>query len=169
MDVFQVQRAINLRLLGEGLDKSVPNWRQHAKDTALWNIDKGRELTTDEILLAETKRSEIYSEATRFFEKYDALILPAAQVPPFDHQIAWIAEIEGVNLETYIDWMTVCCAITVTGFPAISVPAGFTKEGLPVGVQIVGKPRGDLDLLRLAGAFEQETEYHKIKPNITAA
>ena len=169
MDVFQVQRAINLRLLGEGLDKSVPNWRQHAKDTALWNIDKGRELTTDEILLAETKRSEIYSEATRFFEKYDALILPAAQVPPFDHQIAWIEEIEGVNLETYIDWMTVCCAITVTGFPAISVPAGFTEEGLPVGVQIVGKPRGDLDLLRLAGAFEQETEYHKIKPNITAA
>ena len=64
--------------------------------------------------------------------------------------------------------MTVCCAITVTGFPAISVPAGFTKSGLPVGLQIVGKPRGDLALLRLAGAFEAATEYYKIRPKVCA-
>ena len=166
MEVFQIQRALNLRLLGDNLDSSVPNWRQEAKETAIWNIDKGQKLATDDVIKAELLRSKIYSLATSFFEKYDALILPAAQVPPFDHEIEWVQNIDGTELETYIDWMTVCCAITVTGFPAISVPAGFTADGLPIGLQIVGKPRGDLELLRLAGAFERETQYYKIKPTI---
>ena len=166
MEVFQIQRALNLRLLGDNLDSSVPNWRQEAKETAIWNIDKGQKLATDDIIKAELLRSKIYSLATSFFEKYDALILPAAQVPPFDHEIEWVQNIDGTELETYIDWMTVCCAITVTGFPAISVPAGFTADGLPIGLQIVGKPRGDLELLRLAGAFERETQYYKIKPTV---
>ena len=168
MQVFQTQRAFNLAALGDNLEKSIPNWRTYAKETAIWNINKGKELKADEIIQAELTRSEIYSEATRFFEDYDALILPAAQVPPFDHEIEWIDNIEGCELETYIDWMTICCAITVTGFPAISVPAGFTKTGLPVGLQIVGKPRGDLALLRLAGAFEAATQYFKRRPSVCA-
>ena len=168
MTVFQTQRALNLKVLGDNLDKSIPNWKAYAKETAIWNINKGKELTTDEIVQAELTRSEIYSEASKFFEDYDALILPAAQVPPFDHEVEWISNIDGRELETYIDWMTICCAITVTGFPAISVPAGFTKTGLPVGLQIVGKPRGDLALLRLAGAFEAATQYYKKRPKICA-
>ncbi len=168
MEVFQVQRALNLRVLGDSLDNSIPNWRQEAKETAIWNIDKGGNLTTDEIVKAELLRSQIYGDAVSFFQDYDALILPSAQVPPFDHEVEWVQNIEGTELETYIDWMTVCCAITVTGFPTISVPAGFTEEGLPVGLQIVGKPRGDLDLLRLAGAFERETQYYKVRPQICA-
>ena len=168
MQVFQTQRAFNLAALGDNLDKSIPNWKTYAKETAIWNINKGKELKADEIIQAELTRSEIYSDATRFFEDYDALILPAAQVPPFDHEIEWIDNIEGCELETYIDWMTICCAITVTGFPAISVPAGFTKTGLPVGLQIVGKPRGDLALLRLAGAFEAATQYFKRRPSVCA-
>jgi len=71
-------------------------------------------------------------------------------------------------MPTYIDWMTVCCAISVTGLPAISVPAGFTSSGLPVGVQIVGKPRGDLELLKVAHCFEQATMHHTRKPGICA-
>ena len=168
MTVFQTQRALNLKVLGDNLEKSIPNWKAYAKKTAIWNINKGKELTTDEIVQAELTRSEIYSEASKFFEDYDALILPAAQVPPFDHEVEWISNIDGCELETYIDWMTICCAITVTGFPAISVPAGFTKTGLPVGLQIVGKPRGDLALLRLAGAFEAATQYYKKRPKICA-
>ena len=78
----------------------------------------------------------------------------------------WISEINGVELPTYIDWMTVCCAISVTGLPAISVPAGFTSTGLPVGLQILGKPRGDLELLRIAHAFEQAT-MHRRPPTST--
>jgi amidase len=67
-------------------------------------------------------------------------------------------------MQTYLDWMAVCCMITVTGLPAISVPAGFTKSGLPVGVQIVGKPRGDLALLQIAQLFEDATNHHKKHP-----
>ena len=70
-------------------------------------------------------------------------------------------------METYIDWMTICCAISVTGLPAISVPAGFTDEGLPIGLQIVGKPRGDFELLQLAHGFEQATEHYRRRPDLS--
>jgi amidase len=89
-------------------------------------------------------------------------------VPPFSHELEYVQEINGVKLDSYIDWMTICCAITVTGCPAISVPAGFTPGGLPVGLQIVGKPRGDLALLRIAHAFEAATEHYLTKPAICA-
>ena len=71
-------------------------------------------------------------------------------------------------MDTYIDWMTVCCAVTVTGLPALSVPAGFTASGLPVGLQIVGKPRGDLALLKLAHCYEQATLFYQQTPDICA-
>jgi amidase len=168
MYVFQVQRAANLAHLGHALDRSLPDWKTHAKDTAVWNIEKGQALSASEVLQAEIIRSEIYAEAAHFFEDYDALILPAAQVAPFDTRTEWIDEINGVAMETYIDWMTVCCAITVTGLPAISVPGGFTPDGLPVGLQIVGQPRGDLALLRLAGCFEAATMHHSRTPELNA-
>ncbi len=169
MDVFQVQRAAGLANLGNTLDQAVPDWREHAKDTAIWNIDKGKSLSSADLLHSELVRSHIYAHVAEFFGEYDALLLPAAQVAPFETSIDWIREINGQPMHTYIDWMTICCAITVTSLPAISVPAGFTPEGLPVGLQIVGKPRGDLELLKLAHAFEQATAYHRQKPAICAA
>jgi len=168
MEVFQVQRAAGLANLGKALDEAVPDWRAHAKDTAIWNIEKGMALSSSDLLGSELVRSHIYAEVAGFFAEYDALILPAAQVAPFDTGIDWIREINGQAMQTYIDWMTICCAITVTGLPAISVPAGFTPEGLPVGLQIVGKPRGDLDVLKLAHAFEQATGFHTQKPGLCA-
>jgi len=164
MEVFQVQRAASLRPLGDSLEKNFPDWRLDAKDTAIWNIEKGAQLSADEIMQAEATRSRIYAQAVKFFQHYDALILPAAQVPPFAASEEWVKEINGVEMQTYLDWMAVCCMITVTGLPAISVPAGFTKSGLPVGVQIVGKPRGDLALLQIAQLFEDATGYHKKHP-----
>ena len=89
-----------------------------------------------------------------------------SQVPAFDIDTEWVKEIDGKLMETYIDWMTVCCAVTVTGFPAISVPAGFTADKLPVGVQIVGKPKGDFELLRIAHAYELATGHYKTKPPV---
>jgi amidase len=165
MEAFQIQRAIGLRGLGKMLDQNVDNWRQFTKETVIWNIEKGESLSIDEMIKAETIRTRIYENVADFFEEYDVLLLPSAQVPPFDLSQEWVEEIEGTKLDTYIDWMAVCCMITVTGLPAISVPGGFTKEGLPVGIQLVGKPRGDIELLKIAHLFETNTNFYKVKPS----
>ena len=92
------------------------------------------------------------------------LILPVTQVPPFDVHTPYVTEINGVMLPTYIDWMRACSDITVTGLPAISVPCGFTADGLPVGVQIVGRHHDDWGVLQLAYAFQQATGFWKRHP-----
>jgi amidase len=164
MEVFQVQRAAALMETGRNLDLTVPNWRAHAKPTAVWNIERGLALSGAEMVASEVARTRIYRDTVAFFDSYDVLVCPAAQVAPFPADQEWVSEIEGVRLDTYIDWMTVCCAISVTGCPAISVPAGFTHIGLPVGVQLVAAPRADLHLLRIASAFEQATLLHQQHP-----
>ena len=101
-----------------------------------------------------------------FMEKIEFLILPVSQVPPFEVKQRYITEINGVEMGTYIDWMRSCYYISVTGLPAISVPCGFTSEGLPVGIQIVGRHQDDFGVLQLAYAFEQSTGFWKQKPAI---
>ena len=93
-------------------------------------------------------------------------MLPTTQVPPFDVGTPYIKEIDGQALPTYIDWMRSCSDITVTGLPAISVPAGFTPEGLPVGLQIVGRHQSELSVLQLAHAFESATGFGKRRPPV---
>jgi amidase len=85
-------------------------------------------------------------------------------VQPFDRDIEWVRSIEGVELTSYLDWMAICCVISVFGLPAISVPCGFTRSGLPVGLQIVGRPRDDLGVLRAAYALDQATGYCQQRP-----
>jgi amidase len=165
MGVFQVQRAALLRIKGELLDESSPGWRKHAKDATAWNIEKGMTLKTADLINSERERTAIYQRVAAFFENFDALVLPAAQVPPFAVETEWVTEINGAQMATYIDWMTICCAISVTGLPAIAVPAGFTESGLPVGVQIVGRPRGDFELLQIARGFEQATRWGERRPS----
>jgi amidase len=166
MGVFQVQRAALMRIKGELLDESSPGWRNHAKDATVWNIEKGLGLTTADLIGSERERTGIYQRVTAFFEDFDAFVLPAAQVAPFPVETEWVTEINGVQMATYIDWMTICCAISATGLPAIAVPAGFTKSGLPVGVQIVGRPRGDVELLQIARGFEQATRWGEKRPTL---
>jgi amidase len=102
-------------------------------------------------------------------ETYEFLILPVSQVPPFDVTVPYISEINGQQLDTYIDWMKSCYYISAIGLPAISVPCGFTEDGLPIGVQIVGRHQDDLGVLQLAYAFQQVTETWKRRPGIAAA
>ena len=166
MDVFQVQRAAAMVSVGRQLENDVENWREFAKDTAIWNIEKGNNLSAADLLDSEFTRARVYDNAVRFFSEYDILIAPVAQVVPFDHTLDWVHEINGQELSTYIDWMAACCVITSTGMPAISVPCGFTPLGLPVGLQIVGKPRGDWELLRVAHAFEKQTRHYQRHPEI---
>jgi amidase len=145
---------------GELLDRH----RGQLKDTVIWNIESGRNLDGPRIGAAELKRTALFNRMHLFMQKYEFLILPVNQVPPFDAGQPYIVEINGVNMDTYIDWMKSCYFITVTGHPAISVPCGFTPEGLPVGVQIVGRHQDDFGVLQLAHAFEQVTQLWKRRP-----
>ena len=91
-----------------------------------------------------------------------------AQVVPFDVSQPYVTQINGQALPTYLDWMKSCYQISVTGLPAISVPAGFTSDGLPVGLQIVGRPYDDLGVMQLAHAFEQITNFWKRRPSLAS-
>jgi amidase len=138
--------------------------RDQLKDTVIWNIEAGMLLNGPDIARAERQRTALYQRMREFMETYAFLICPVSQVPPFDVTQPYIREINGVPMETYIDWMRSCYYISVTGHPAISVPCGFTPEGLPVGVQIVGRHQDELGVLQLAYAFEQATELWKRRP-----
>ena len=110
----------------------------------------------------------MHQKVVSFFEGFDYLVLPVSQVSPFSIEKEYVTNIDGVEMDTYIDWMKSCYYISLIGLPAISIPCGFTPEGLPVGVQIVGKPHSDLDLLKMGFAFEQATETWKRKPGFLA-
>ena len=140
--------------------------RHLMKDTVIWNIEQGLKLSGLDISRAEAKRSMLYQRVREFFEHYQFLILPVSQVVPFPVEVEWVKEINGVKMETYIDWMATCYAITLTGLPAISVPCGFSAEGLPIGLQIVGRHHQDFSVLQAAHAFEQATQFGKRRPPI---
>jgi amidase len=162
-EVFKTWRAWYYELaFGELLEKH----RDMLKDTVVQEIEEGRRLSGPRLGEAERKRTEIYHRMRTFMERYEFLILPVVQVPPFDVKRRYVTEINGVELRRYTDWMRSCYYITVTGSPAISVPCGFTPERLPVGIQIVGRHRDDLGVLQLARAFEQETSFWKQRPPV---
>ena len=140
--------------------------RSLMKDTVIWNIEQGLKLSGADVARAEAKRTQLYHRVREFMERYEFLILPVSQVAPFPVDIDWVREINGVKMGSYIDWMATCYAITLTGFPAISVPCGFTSDGLPIGLQIVGRHQRDFDVLQLAFAFEQATQYGGIRPSV---
>jgi amidase len=164
-EIFQVWRAWRFALAYGELMRTQ---RHLIKDTVIWNTKAGLKLSGPELGQAERKRTELYHRLRQFMETYEFLILPVSQVPPFDVKQPYITEINGVTMGTYIDWMKSCYYITVTGHPAISVPAGFTPEGLPVGMQIVGRHQNDFGVLQLAHAFEQATGVWKRRPAVAA-
>ena len=138
--------------------------RHLLKDTIVWNLEQGQRITGPELAAAERKRTALYHRVRELMATREFLILPVTQVPPFDVTQPYVTEIDGVTLPTYIDWMRACSDITVTGLPAISVPCGFTPEGLPIGVQIVGRHHDDWGVLQLAHAFERATGFWKRRP-----
>jgi amidase len=140
--------------------------RDKLKDTVVWNIEAGQRLTGPQLGRAEKQRTELYHRVREFTEVYEFLILPVVQVPPFDVNQPYVTEINGIEMSNYIEWMKSCYYITVTGLPAISVPCGFTPEGLPIGLQIVGRYRDDLGVLQLARAFEQATRFGQRRPTV---
>jgi amidase len=164
-ECFKVWRAWRFELKFAELLKSHPD---QIKETIRWNAEEGQTLTGPQIARVEQKRTELYHRVRRFMEIYEFMIFPVTQVPPFDIRKRYIEEINGVPMETYIDWMKSCYYITVTGLPAISVPCGFTQGGLPIGLQIVGRHQQDFAVLQLAHAFEQATGCWKTQPPVVA-
>jgi len=127
------------------------------KDTLKAEIEEGLKLTATEVARAETAHGQLWRGFQQFLQKYEYFILPTTQVPPFDVTTPYLTEIAGVKMTSYIDWMKSCWYISATGNPAASVPCGFTPEGLPVGLQIVGRDKQDFSVLQIAHAFEQAT------------
>jgi amidase len=144
-------------------------FRQHPdafKDTLRREIEEGLRLTGADVARAETAHGVLWRRFQAFLEKYEYFVLPVTQLPPFDVTVEYPAEIADVRFSNYIDWMKSCWYISLTGNPAASVPAGFTPEGLPVGIQIVGRNRADFGVLQLAHAFEQATGFGKRRPEL---
>jgi amidase len=164
-EIFKVWRAWRFELRYTELLK---DHRKLIKDTVVWNTEQGQKLTGPQLGRAEVQRTELYHRVREFMENYEFLICPVNQVPPFDIKQPYVEEIDGVKMETYIDWMKSCYYITVTGLPAISVPCGFTPEGLPVGMQIVGRHNADFSVLQLAHAFEKATGFWKQHPPVAS-
>jgi len=146
-----------------------PLLRDHPSDigpNVAWNIERGQELTVADLSRATVAWAALADRVSAFFAEFDVLACPVSQVPPFDVELAWVHEIDGVPQDTYLDWMRSAYLISVTGLPAISVPAGFTPDGLPVGLQLVGRRRADWHLLGIAAAFEAATGYAQTAPSL---
>jgi amidase len=160
-EAFQVQRAVGfVEAYGELLETK----RALMKDTVVWNIEQGLKLDAARIANANVLRSRVFHALRGFLERYEFLVLPTVQVPPFPVDQPYVTEIDGVRLGNYMEWMKSNYLVTATTHPAISVPAGFTDDGLPVGLQIVGRYRDDFGVLQLAHAFEGATGVWKRRP-----
>ena len=129
-----------------------------------WNLQRGRELTVADLSRATMLRAALAERISEFFADVDVLACPVSQVAPFDVTLDWVHEINGQPQQTYLDWMASAYLISATGLPAASVPAGFTADGRPVGLQLVGRRRGDWGLLAVAHAFEAATGHAAVTP-----
>jgi amidase len=140
--------------------------RDLVKDTIQWEVERGSKLTGADIARALTLRSKAWDNMRGFQEKYEYFVTPTTQVLPFDVNLPYPTEIAGVKMATYIEWQKSCILISSLENPAISMPCGFSEDGLPVGLQIVGRHRDEWSVLQLAHAYEQATPGARRKPAI---
>ena len=137
------------------LNPANPANRARIKPEALWEHDEASTLTGNQLIAASVQRTHFYQHLLKRFEQHDFLALPTAQVWPFDAALRWPSHINGQQMDTYHRWMEVVIYATFAGLPCISVPVGFDARGLPMGMQIIGKPQADFEVLQLAHAYEQ--------------
>ena len=164
-ETFQTLRGV---LFAGAFGDLIARQRAMFKDTIVWNTEFGLRLTGADVARAGKERSQIFARMHRFMARYEFLIAPVNQVAPFPVEQPYPTHIEGVEMPNYMEWMRSCSAITVTGHPAISVPCGFTTDGLPVGVQIVGRHRDERGLLQFARAFERATRTGLRRPGVVS-
>jgi amidase len=151
-EAFQVLRAFDFATTMKPLYDS---HRTLLKPDIIWNIEQGLALTPEAVGRAQLRQSRLYADMVAFFDVYDVLIAPAACTPPLPIEIRWLRELEGVRWDNYVEWLRIVSVITMSTCPVIALPAAFTEDGRPVGIQMVGHPRGDWSLLSAAAAFEE--------------
>jgi len=134
-----------------------PSKRAQMKPEAVWEVENGLKLSAEDIYQASVARSELYRAVLKLFESHQYLVLPSAQVFPFDARVHWPKKVNGVTMDTYHRWMEVVVLGSMLGFPVVSVPVGFSRDNLPMGMQIIGGRHADFSLLQLAHAYEQAT------------
>ena len=134
------------------------------KESVVWNTEMGLNLTVDELVSADAARARLQGAVETYFAHHDLLVLTTSSVAPFDADLEYPETIDGKPMEDYLEWMRAATVISATGCPAVSVPAGFTRDGLPVGVQLVAAPGKDVELLLVAQAFEELTDHGARRP-----
>ncbi len=159
IDSFQVLRAA---MFAEVRGPLLAEHRARINPDIVWNIEKGLALTGKEIIAACGARNALFHRVARFFDDFDLLVCPTVAVPAFQVEQRFPTQIAGEKLESYIDWMYLTFVITLTGCPAISIPCGVTQNGLPVGLQLIGRPHGDADLLGFARRVEETLAFKPI-------
>jgi amidase len=158
---FQTLRALGFAI---GMKSLLENHRGQLKPEVVWNIEKGLALTASDIARAEKQRADMFRRTLTFFETYDLLLCPATIVTPFPVEKRYVEECNGVAFDNYVQWLAIVYAITNVACPAISIPAGFTADRLPIGLQIVGPPRGEARLLAGAKLMEDVIGLGAITP-----
>lgn len=153
--------------LGGAFDR--PETRKLLKPEVIWEIERSRTLSPMDIYRAGIVRADWLRALLRLFERYDFLLLPAGQVFPFEAGVDWPQEVGGRKMDSYHRWMEVMAGATMAGLPAVSLPAGFDGRGLPMGLQIIGRPRSDRRLLELSALFEQIAPWNDRLPPLLGA
>jgi amidase len=141
-----------------------PQKRSLLKPEAQWEVQGGLQLSAADVYQASVNRSDWYRALGKLFERYDFLLLPTAQVFPFDAQQPWPRLVAGREMDTYHRWMEVVIGPTLAGLPSMNVPVGFNPQGLPMGLQIIGPAQADRAVLQLAYAHEQLTQWVRRRP-----
>ena len=148
---FDVPRALDYaQSYGANLDET----RDIFKPEVVWNIERGLRLEADEIRRSLDAQGQVFVNASNFMQDFDLLICPAATIPAYPVEERYPGYADGLAYSEYYRWLDICCAITATTLPVITLPCGKTEAGLPVGLQLIGKPHGDLDLFACASYLE---------------
>ena len=149
---FDVPRALDYaQSYGANLDEI----RDTIKPENVWNIEFGLQLGAAEIRRSLEAQGQVFNNAAQFMQQFDLLICPATIIPAYPVEERYPGYSDGVPYSEYYRWLAICCAITTTTLPVITLPCGKTDAGLPVGLQIIGKPHGELELFALASYLEQ--------------
>jgi amidase len=160
-EAFLTLRHLSYHSSYASLARQKPEW---VKETIRWEIAEAERQSAADVADAMERQSRMYAESVRFFRRFDYFVLPVTQVAPFDLNTPYPTSIDGTPMRTYIDWMRSCWYVSFMANPAISLPAGFTNAGLPIGLQLVGRHRDEWSVLRMAYAFEQATGHGKRRP-----